>query len=59
MSDTTKKQPGRREQRQARLEEALRENLKKRKALARKRTATLPATGEIPASDNSDTLPED
>ena len=59
MSDTTKKQPDRREQRQARLEEALRENLKKRKALARKKTAAGSAADETGPAGSSDTLPED
>lgn len=39
MSDTSKKHSGSRDRRQARLEQALRENLKKRKELARKRSA--------------------
>jgi len=57
--DTTKKPFDRRDLRQARLEQALRENLKKRKALARRRSATGAADGEKSHSGSSKALTDD
>ncbi|MBU1212996.1 MAG: hypothetical protein KJ587_17265 [Alphaproteobacteria bacterium] len=59
MPDTTKTPSDRRDRRQARLEQALRENLMKRKALARKRAASGPADGENGQPGNYEAPTED